>query len=160
MTDWSVAMTAPNSEATAQLNLEQQGYSCYLPRCMDFRNFRGRRRRTTVLLFSRYIFISITDRWKSIAGTRGISRLVMNGEVPSLVQRGFVEGLRSREVDGLIQLAPRAIRSPGEKVEIKHGPFEGLSAIYQGMSAQDREMVLISLLGRKIQLTLEAGSLD
>jgi len=40
-------------------------------------------------------------------------------------------------------------------VIIADGPFRGFSGLHQGMSAHDRELVLINLLGR--QVTISAG---
>jgi hypothetical protein len=42
-------------------------------------------------------------------------------------------------------------------VAIDDGPFRGVEAIYAGMSAHDRELVLINLLGRQTPVQISAG---
>ena len=40
---------------------------------------------------------------------------------------------------------------------IAGGPFRGLAATHTGMTAQERELVLIDLLGRKMTVAVPAG---
>jgi transcription antitermination factor NusG len=48
--------------------------------------------------------------------------------------------------------ASAALLAPGAAVAIAEGPFRGFTGLYAGMTAHERELVLINLLGHKRRL--------
>jgi transcription antitermination factor NusG len=150
-------MTKPNAEGIAAANLTRQGFDHYYPR------FLFQRPDKTVSirpLFPRYMFISIIDRWYSLLGTRGISRLLMADGGPALLSDIVIEQLRQREgKDGFITLVKPRFKV-GAKVRVDTGPFSGHLAIYEGMTHRERVRVLIDLLGQKVRVALDEKSLS
>jgi hypothetical protein len=70
------------------------------------------------------------------------------------VPDGFVEGLRSREVAGLVQLPkPRGLRR-GDKVRIVHGALNGNLATFYGMGPHQRVEILMTMLGAQQRVVL------
>ena len=85
---WYVVQTQANAERKAAFHLERQGFAVYLPQYLR----RWRHARRTELrpapFFPRYLFVALDlsrDRWRSVNGTFGVSRLVMEGERPQPV---------------------------------------------------------------------------
>src|ERR1700692_1239312 len=153
---WICALTKPNQEAIAGVNLARQGYSHYCPK---YKNVQPNKPSTIKVLFPRYIFIFIDQFWSSILGTRGISRVLLANEGPATVPESVIKELRSRELNGLVQLTSPPKFTLGEKVRTDEGPLVGHLLIYEGQSSHDRVKVLADLLGRKVLIELPEKSL-
>lgn len=144
-------MTKPNFEATAAEHLRRQGYEYYYPRHLV-----KRPNQVPVIrpLFPRYIFILIDQIWYSITGTRGISKVLMGDVTPQILPAAAVEGLRRREVKGLVTLAQPPKFIAGARLRAKSGPLAGQLLIYEGMSAHDCCRVLFQAMGRDCRVEL------
>lgn len=147
MTYWAVVHTHPNAEAKALMHCERQGFTCYAPVERLTTVKRGRRVDIERHMFPRYMFVWIERKWHCLFGTIGISRVLMNGDVPGAVRNGFVEKLMASEVDGAVTL-PKASLTVGTRVRIEGGVLHGQWGLYQGMTAKHREIVLLEHLGK------------
>jgi len=140
---WAVARTLVHREPVAARRLEAAGFEVYAPKT------------NSGALFAGYIFVRVVDQWRAIDRTVGVLKLVKFGDAPARCPDAEIVKLQAQVDDrGLIRLParpPQPIRrkiSIGTKVRIA-----GLNAIYAGMTARQRELVLVTLLGR--QLTVE-----
>src|SRR5271154_7081548 len=91
---WYAVHTRPLSELRAQGHLENQSFRTFLP--MRRKTVRHARKMSTIEapFFPRYLFVALDlthQRWHSVNGTFGVSRLVMRGDRPQPVPRGVVE---------------------------------------------------------------------
>ena len=159
---WYVIHTRPRQERRALLNLEQQGYECYLPILPAERLSRGCVEIVEEPLFPRYLFIRLNTgdsakSWSPIRSTKGVSRLVTFGMEPAKVDSQLVEIIRSQS--DLFQGQPRCLFSPGERFVLKDGPFAGIEAIYQMRDGESRVMVLIELLSKPVRMSVAPTSL-
>lgn len=149
--NWSVAVTAPNSEQRAIRNLQRQKFECYFPRCEE----RGR----LMPLFPRYIFIAIKEQWHSILGTIGISSLLLSNGKPALLGDEVISDIRAREdANGIVKLSEHFV--VGQRLNVTEGLFAGCNGIYLSMPSSDRVVVLLSLLGRKVRVTVPAAHVE
>ncbi len=97
---WYVVQTQPHAEAKAAAHLIRQGYTIYLPRYLKQRRHARRVEVVAAPLFPRYLFVAVdhmTQRWRSIQSTLGVSHLVCNGEEPATISAGVIGELQSRE---------------------------------------------------------------
>lgn len=153
---WYVVHAHPFCEMQAAVNLDRLGYSIFYP-CFH-KVMRHARRTSKVLapLYPRYLFVKFDisrDRWRRINSTRGIVRLVMQGELPRPVPRGVIEAIISQiNDDGTI----RSLSSfePGQAVRIENGPLADLVAQFQRCEPDGRARVLTELLGRIVSIVL------
>lgn len=149
---WVLAMTRPNCEALASYNLEAQGYEHYLPIFLLRRPNRAPVRKP---LFPRYIFIHIDQRWYSLLGTKGISRVLLGDTGPLTVADNIIESIRSREdSNGLVMLERKPKFAVGTKLKAKSGPLAGHELFCDGMRGDDRVLVLVNMLGRQVKTEL------
>lgn len=150
-----VMVATVSAERQAELNLHRQGFQTYTPRC---RVRLGRHVRAAPL-FPGYTFILFETMWRSIMGTFGVTRLLMNGaDRPALLSASVVEVLRGREdEEGLIGLPPRHLI--GDSVVVEAGPFVHCLGVYDGQSGAERCFVLLSLLGRCVRTQVREGDL-
>jgi transcriptional antiterminator RfaH len=161
---WYAVHTRPNAEVKALENLLCQGYHAYLPRYRA--QISHARRLQTVLrpLFPRYLFAGVDRgamRWRPILSTVGVSGVVRSGDEPAPVAPEIVAALRAQESAGALDgLARRRLPPVGEPVRISGGAFADMVGRLLELRDQDRVVVLLELLGRKVRAQIEAASVE
>jgi len=153
---WYLIYTKPRQEQVALVNLERQGYECYMP-TIEVRRIRRRKLEIArEALFARYLFIRLDNSgtglsWSPIRSTFGVSCLVKFGDTPLPVDDALIELLRNREA---VQEAS-ALFDPGDAVIITEGPFAGLEAIYHSEDAEQRANILLQILNRPVHIKMD-----
>jgi len=159
---WYVVHTQLFAEARAMAHLERQGYRIFCPRYRKIIHHARRRTSTLQPLFPSYLFVRldpVRDRWRSVNGTRGVMRLLTQGEHPLPVPRGVVESLQAHMGgDGALDRVPSL--EVGQIVRVASGPFSDLVGKLERLDAAGRVRVLLDLLGRSVSVTLHCGDLD
>jgi transcriptional antiterminator RfaH len=144
---WSVVRSLPKREAFAAERLRvDHGFETFLPVVAT--------KRASAPLFNSYFFVRIVDRWRLINSTFGVLCLVRVGDCPARCPDHEIDSLKAM-IDGhgfvrLPEIPATPIRRKiaiGAKVRIAAGPFSGMSGLYAGMGAKDREKILLNLLG-------------
>jgi transcriptional antiterminator RfaH len=157
---WYLVHTKPRQEDIALVNLERQGYECYLP---QMRIERVRRRKAEVAIesmFPRYLFIRLDSSdqgksWSPIRSTLEVSQLVHFGARAAKVDDTLVDLLRQRER----AMPTEAMFHSGDSVVIADGPFAGIEAIYQTADAERRAFILLEILAKPVSMHIDAGRL-
>lgn len=159
---WHVIRTKVREEFRALENLQNQGFEVFLPTCQVQKKSQGNIKTVTEPLFSRYLFIRLSDvnsNWSPIRSTRGVSQLLRFGQstepvvVPDPIMRCLMQ--RCTQKEPLHQLFQE-----GELLEITKGPFKGLLGFFQKLQAlpdgMTRALLLVEILGsaQKIWLNL------
>jgi transcriptional antiterminator RfaH len=161
---WFAVHTGPQSEQYASEQLSAQGFRVFLPQYMRRRSHARRIERLPYPLFPRYLFVEIDmtlQRWRSVNGALGVSRIIGNEDGPTPVAEGVVEELmRRRDESGMIKLAAAPSLALGDKVRIRGGSFASMLGLVEGVSDRDRVSILVDLLGRKVRVTLDAPHLE
>ena len=107
-------------------------------------------------LFPNYLFVRFDvsrDRWRSVNGTRGVIRLITQGETPQPVPVGIVEALQHcMSANGASSWAPSL--KIGQTVRIADGPFVDFAGTLEYLDAAGRVRVLLDLLGRSVSVAL------
>lgn len=160
---WFVIHTKPRQENRALENLQQQGFSCFLPTWQKQVSSAKGLKTVQEPLFSRYLFIQLdTDpsgkSWAPIRSTRGVARLVAFGPQPAPVDPQLIEMLQQNQAGGQ-HIAPPPYQ-PGDTVRITRGAFAGLEAIYQMDDGEQRAMLLIELLHRPSKLSIAIHEIE
>jgi transcriptional antiterminator RfaH len=149
--EWFVVRSKPGQVARALSNLKRQNYESYAPKCFDPLT------RKHSYLFVDYLFVKMpfTAQWRSIRSTYGVLEIVVFGECPATITQEEINRLRDRENDlGVIEM-PSDPFVLDEGLRVKSGPFEDCLGLYQGMTNDQRVIVLMELLGRKVKLNIE-----
>jgi transcriptional antiterminator RfaH len=158
---WYVVHTRPHAEAQAIYHLEMQGYHVFCPRYR--RTVRHARKAKSVLspLFPNYLFLHLEvsrEPWRAINSTRGVVRLIMQGEAPQPVPNGIVDSLQARtRADGTMDWTPTF--TIGQTVRITDGPFAEFVGTLEHLNAAGRVRVLLDLLGRSVRVALPCDAL-
>jgi transcription elongation factor/antiterminator RfaH len=144
---WSVVQSQPACERRAIEHCERQGFKVYAPREKITRIKRGRKIHTARWLFPRYLFVWVEEQWQRLFSTIGVSTVLMTGSSPARLPDFWITDLKAREHHGLIELK-RARFNKGQNVTVTGGLLVGKRGIYQGMTSQQREIILLEALGR------------
>ena len=156
-TAWYVVHTKPRQEGRALENLQNQGFTCFLP-TMQVQKLRNQRVQVvTEPMFSRYLFIQLDDQtqnWGPIRSTLGVSKLVSFGPQPAKVPPEFVAFLQEAPLETLERMF-----APGDTVQVAAGPLKGLEGKYLAHDGETRAFVLIELLGQPQKLRMEMEAL-
>jgi transcriptional antiterminator RfaH len=158
---WYVAHTQPRAESRAVAHLERQGYSVFCPRYR--KTVRHARKAKSVLasLFPNYLFLRFDpahDAWRAVNGTRGVVRLISQGETPQPLPHGIVEDLLAlTHAGGVMDWAPTF--KIGQAVRIAEGPFADFVGKLEHLDAAGRVRVLLDLLGRSVSVALRCEAL-
>ncbi len=162
MRRWYVASTHCRAESRALWHLRNQGYHGYLPR---YRKRRTHARRTELVpaaLFPGYVFIAVDigeTSWHPIRSTIGIRHLICHGDAPVPVPEGVVEDIIAREdQDGIVSAPSLPPFADGEPIEVTAGPFLGQVGFFECVSDDDRIVILLGMLGRRIRVPLALHS--
>lgn len=159
-TRWVAVNTHPHRERAAAENLVRQQFNVYCP--TELRRIRHARRVQDVArpIFPGYIFAEVApdlSLWRSILSTYGVRAVIRYGDRPAFVEAGFIEGLRAREVDGVIT-KPIVPYRVGQEIRLNGGPFDGLIATIIEMNEKDRLVLLMRLLSQDIRLKVTTAS--
>ena len=153
---WFVVQTQPHKEIQAEVNLRNQGFQSFLPRIRKTIRHARRSRTGLAPLFPRYLFVSLDlgrERWRSVNGTFGVSRLVSHGAWPAPVPHGLVEEMMAlTEQVGAIDL--RDTLTPGESVRFLSGPFAETIGRLVTLDDTGRARVLLELLGSEREISV------
>ncbi len=154
---WYVVHTKPKQEARALANLQNQGYTCFLPVMQVQKLHRQKVRWVTEPMFSRYLFIQLNSQnqnWTPIRSTLGVSKLVSFGSEPTKVPTELVELLKQAPQEAIERMF-----SPGDVVQVASGPLQGLEGQYLAHDGEARAFILIDLLGQPQKLRVAVESL-
>ena len=89
--------------------------------------------------------------WKSVNGTRGISKAVSIDGVYRAVSAHIIEGLQHRcDNDDVIQSLNDIV--PGDRAEIERGPFSEFVCTVEQIKDDHRAWVLIDLLQQQTRV--------
>ena len=158
-TRWYVVATKSREEKKAQLNLERQGYSVFLPQFNLKKRRKGKWEINTEPLFPGYLFVSLelgADDPGPIRSTVGCVGLVRFGHTYSPVPTELIAALEAAAATDDPALSPF---QSGDAVRLMCGPFAGLEAVYDKARGEERAQVLLEVLGTAQRLTVEMDSL-
>jgi transcriptional antiterminator RfaH len=157
---WAVARLVPQKERLALHCLSLAGFETYFPRLRERRISHGRKIEVRPALFPGYAFLAVEAQWYAARWSMGVIGLIMDGIKPARVADEVIEGLRSRERGGLIELPKRVDLKAGDQVLVTQGPLAGLSGLCAGMRAHERVLVLLTILGGQVRTELARSSVE
>ena len=160
MKHWHLLMTKPREDERAELQLLNQDYELFRPMIRQFKIKGGKQVPVIEPLFPRYLFIRLDDvlgNWSKIRSTRGVAKMVRFTDMPAKVPDPLIDGLRNQCVqENIIDTTEEKpfLFKKGDEIEITEGSFRGITAIIKEQVAQDRVLLLLTLLGKEQELEI------
>ena len=160
--NWYLLQSKPNAYIMACENLRRQGFDVFLPLIIKTTKKNSKFVETTVPLFPGYLFMGTsidTVPWKSINGTRGISRAVTSDGVYRPVNSQIIEGLQYRcDENGVIRNLNDI--TSGDRIKIDRGPFAEFICTVDEVEDGRRAWVLIDLLKQQVRAAVPLDDLS
>lgn len=159
---WYAVFTKPRLESTANLHLQRQGFTTFLPQIAENRRISGSWQQQVVPMFPRYLFLQANSSQQSLAvirSTRGAVGLVRFGMRPCTVPEQLIESLKTHSEQQL-QTPPSVPFTPGQPVRIVEGIFSGYEAVLHAQTANQRVEILLDLLGQPQTLSFSPDMLE
>ncbi|MCT6593038.1 transcription/translation regulatory transformer protein RfaH [Pantoea dispersa] len=154
MKQWYVLKTKFAQEKKAEAHLSNQRVESWLPLYHDRRLSGGRVSARLEPLFPGYIFARFDPEeihTTTIRATRGVATIVSFGSRLAIMSDADMAVLQ-RGAPAADSGEPALAH--GDALVIESGVFEGLSAIWHEPQGAKRAMMLISLMGRLVELDL------
>lgn len=163
MGNWYVIHSKARQESIAQENLQRQGFRTFLPKLARHKRLRGKKTLVIEPMFPRYLFVYFQpgrDNIASIKYTCGVSHLVSFGMEFATISEEIVQGLiNDADQQGVFTLQESEMQ-PGDHLRVLTGPFAGLTGKLDQMTADERVILLMNILGQERQITFHADQLD
>jgi len=159
---WYVVQTLARRETKAQFHLERQGFRVFLPVVMRTVRHARKVRNAKIAAFPGYLFLVLDlerDRWRSVNGTIGVSRLIMGESAPAPAPRGLVEALLDyRDGSGVCRFDRDLV--VGQNVRVVSGPLAQMLGKLDRLDGNGRVRVLIEILGGKVAAMIDRSALE
>ena len=151
--NWYLLQTKPHAHVIAFENLRRQGFDVFMPLIIKTIKKNGKFLDIKSPLFPGYVFIGASIDpvpWKSINGTRGISKAVTLDGIYRPVSTHIIEGLKSRCHEcGVFRQLNDIVAA--DRVKIERGPFSEFVCTVDQIKDDQRAWVLIDLLQQQIR---------
>ncbi len=162
MKRWYAVHTRVRGEGLALINLGRQGLEAYLPRYSKRRRHARRTDWVAAPMFPRYLFVHMdvtATPWRAIHSTIGVSHLLCHGDTPIPVPLGVIEEIIEREDrGGLVVMNQSLSFKRGDAVRIVAGAFCDQVGMFVTADDDQRVVILLAMLGRKMNVRLPAES--
>ena len=151
--NWYLLQTKPNAHNTACDHLKQQGFDVFLPLIIKTTKKNGRFLDAKSPLFPGYLFMGASVNpipWKSVNGTRGVSKAVTLDGIYRSINTHIIKGLQQRcNENGVIQHLGDI--ASGDRVKIERGPFADFICTVEQIKDEQRAWILIDILQQKLK---------
>ncbi len=145
--NWYLLQTKPNAHSIAREHLKRQGFNVFLPLIIKTTRKHRKFLYANVPLFPGYLFMGSAANpipWKSVNGTKGVTRAVTLDGVYRPVSIHIINGLQSRcDDDGVIQMLDDIVTA--DRIKIERGPFAEFVCTVDQIKDDQRAWVLIDI---------------
>ena len=145
MLNWYAICTKPRKEQKVAQQLENLGFTIYLPLKTEIRQWSDRKKKLVSPLFSFYVFIQIEESKRGeVFIIDGVLNYVFWLHKPAVIPNNDMELMRSEINKKNNEVLVTALQS-GEQVELQQGVFKGQQATIEHVSNQKAHLFLPSL---------------
>ena len=157
--NWYLLQTKPSAHVIACENLKRQGFDVFLPLISKTTIKNGKFADTKAQLFPGYLFMGTSINpipWKSVNGTRGISKAVTLDGIYRSINSLIIESLKDRcDENGVIRRMNDIVAA--DRIKIERGPFAEFICTVDQIKDDRRAWVLIDFLEQqtKAEISLD-----
>ena len=160
--NWYLLQTKPHAHVIAFENLRRQGFDVFMPLIIKTIKKNGRFLDIKSPLFPGYVFMGASIDpvpWKSINGTRGVSKAVTLDGIYRPVSTHIIEGLQSRcDEHGVLRQLNDIVAA--DRAKIERGPFADFICTVDDIHDDQRAWVLIDLLQQQTKVEVPLGDVS
>ncbi len=155
MKNWYILNTKPKKESQVERLFLEAGFEVYSPKLKQDDRISP--------FFSGYAFLRFEHPkdYQLVKYTRGVKKVVGSPGGPIPVPEEMIEGIKAREVNGLIELDKYGEEpSVGDEIQVMEGPLKGIRGIFKReMTQNERVLILLHYVAYQGQLIVEKKKL-
>jgi transcription antitermination factor NusG len=157
---WLVLRTRSRHECAVECDLQARRITAYLPKRNVVRRLNDRRVHVQMPLFPGYVFIRPrVEQYEKIRYIRGSCGLVLVGTKAAAMPESDLDAVRILENSGAaLVVNPRLI--PGQKVEVRTGPFMGIRGELIRIKSRERLVINARLLSSSVSVEVDSDSVE
>ena len=152
MVHWYALYTKPRKEQKVAQQLDQLGFTVYLPLKTELRQWSDRKKKVISPLFTSYVFIQIEESKRdTVFVIDGILNYVFWLGKPAVIRNEDMEVMRKTINQPNTEVLITHLQS-GQQLQIQQGAFKGQEALVEFISNQKAHLFLPSL-GMKLVIS-------
>lgn len=152
MVHWYALYTKPRKEQKVAQQLDQLGFTVYLPLKTELRQWSDRKKKVISPLFTSYVFIQIEESKRdTVFVIDGILNYVFWLGKPAVIRDEDMEVMRNTINQPNTEVLITHLQS-GQQLQIQQGAFKGQEALVEFISNQKAHLFLPSL-GMKLVIS-------
>ena len=161
MKNWHIIQLKRNSHRLAERNLNQQGFTTFLP--LQHFTSKSRSKFSTNIkpLFPGYMFVRVDlygKPWQKVNSTLGVSRLICQDGIPTRVPEEIIAALMSR-CDSSGKLLPPKSLTNGDSVKVISGALANFVASVETFDSEHRIWVLMEIMGQTTRVQVASDQI-
>ena len=158
--DWYAAHTRHQHEKIVADILTHKGFEVFLPLYTEIRQWRDRRKKLMLPLFTCYVFLrGDLDRRLAILQTPGVHGLVTTAGKLAAIPEAEIEAVRSL-IQNRIYVEPHPFLRCGDLVRVKSGALAGLEGFLIRKKGEARLVISVNLLERSVAAEVDASTVE
>ena len=155
MLKWYVINTKPKKETQVERLFQEGGFTIYCPK------YFSEKKVTPFFPGYAFLYFDYPAQYQMVKYTRGVKRVVGNDAGPTPIPTETVEGIKARELNGLIVFEKYGAQPRvGDAIEVAEGPLKGLKGIFQKeIGDKERVMILLNYVSYQGMLLIDKKKL-
>lgn len=154
---WYAAYTSARHEKRVAEHLRQREVECFLPLYETVHRWNNGRHLVQLPLFPGYVFVHMSLREKlRVLQVPGLAHLVSFNGAPAALPEADIAALRNALTAG-VPAQPYRYLTVGSRVEICHGPLQGMTGILLRHHGQFRVVLSVEMIMQSIVVEVEAA---
>lgn len=157
---WYAVHTRHQHEKTVASMLANKGFEVFLPLYSEVRQWRDRRKKVELPLFSCYVFLrGDLDRRLAILTTPGVHGVVASGGKLAGIAEEEIEAVQSL-IENRINVEPHPFLKCGDLVRVKSGALTGLEGFLVRKKGETRLIISVNLLERSVAAEVDSSTVE
>jgi transcription antitermination factor NusG len=159
---WYAVHTRSNFEAQVAGQLASKGVENYLPAYEETRQWKDRKKKITVPLFSGYLFAYFSDTAEErvrVLATSGVAGILGWGGKLEPVQEEELAAVRNF-LSARANCMPHPFLREGDWVRVKRGPLKGLEGYLVRSKNGSRLVISVSVVSQSVAAELDAADVE
>lgn len=158
--NWYALYTRPRHEKKVDDQLKEKGIISFLPMIERMRQWKDRRKKVMMPLFTSYVFAKMDLKNRYIAlQTHGVIRLVSFGGEPAAIPSWQIEQLQ-QVIKKPDTLELEHYFREGDLVEVIHGPFSGIKGRLREIRGETRLVINIDGIFQSASFVIEKNFVE
>lgn len=160
--NWFAIYTKSRSEIKVYKRLSDAGYESFLPLITEIRQWSDRKKKVETPLIKSYIFVKVKKKdLVSIYNIPGVVTVLKHLGKPAIVTETEINNLKILTNNNeAVKIIEPCLLKNGMPVQVIHGPFKGLIAVYISNSGKHRVIVKVEALHSFIEITIPLSHIE